>query len=424
LHYIHKNCGVCIGGETMIFNQPFDGQLGDLLISKMEQPFNKLTILSAFAKNSGVLRLKPALERFRARGNRIDAFIGVDSYGTSYEALLNLYHLCDSLYVIHSENPTTTFHSKIYALSNDDRIWIAVGSNNLTAGGLWTNFESCDCTEVTIADAMAQGLLTPFTDLLSQYENDDYDCSIKIVSEDLLTELLESDYIRREARIQLETTRGTRRPNGDNAHAPLFGIHRGIRAPRVAREPRGAVVRTANDRQAVQATHAIIETDLVERIWFETKAMTGGSRNILDLSKLGRIVNGSGSDSRYETTNPQFILGGVAFFDLGPEHEGIEKDVTINYNGVDYSPCTIKFAPNNGSWRIQLKGENQDGTNKLHTVGGHEWLVHKILVFEKIRTDYYVLSVVDETEIEQYKNQSYVVARNGLGISSKLYGLL
>jgi len=48
----------------------------------------------------------------------------------------------------------------------------------------------------------------------------------------------------------------------------------------------------------------------------------------------------------------------------------------------------------------------------------------KIMIFEKIRTDYYSLSVLEEDQIENLKSQSYVVARNGSGRNSKLFGLL
>ena len=42
-----------------ILNQPFQGQLGNVLIDKIENyDYSSLTIFSAFAKNSGVLRLK------------------------------------------------------------------------------------------------------------------------------------------------------------------------------------------------------------------------------------------------------------------------------------------------------------------------------------------------------------------------------
>lgn len=99
-----------------IINQPFQGQLGNILIQELNSSYHEFTVFSAFAKNSGVLRLKEPMEHFRQAGGTINAFIGIDLEGTSYEALLNLYHLCDNLYVIHSENFNTTYHSKIYLL--------------------------------------------------------------------------------------------------------------------------------------------------------------------------------------------------------------------------------------------------------------------------------------------------------------------
>lgn len=55
----------------LMLNQPFNGQLGDILTDKMQQPYNRFVFFSAFAKNSGVLRLKPAMEQFKANGGRI-----------------------------------------------------------------------------------------------------------------------------------------------------------------------------------------------------------------------------------------------------------------------------------------------------------------------------------------------------------------
>ena len=67
-----------------IINQPFQGQLGNLLTEELKKNYSSLTIFSAFAKNSGVLRLKDAMENFRAKGHSIRAYIGIDLDGTSY----------------------------------------------------------------------------------------------------------------------------------------------------------------------------------------------------------------------------------------------------------------------------------------------------------------------------------------------------
>ena len=162
-------------------------------------------------------------------------------------------------------------------------------------------------------------------------------------------------------------------------------------------------------------------------MWFETRKMTGGSRNILDLSKYGLLKQGTGAKTRYETDNESVVLGSVVFFDLDPTNETVEKDVTINYKADDYAGCTIKLHQEgkrpNGSWRIQLKGVTPSGKS-LSSAEGREWMVQKVIVLEKIRTDYYSMSVLDEAELERLKGESIFVASNGTGTSSKLYGLL
>jgi Predicted HKD family nuclease len=178
-----------------LVNQPFNGQLGDILIGKLQENYNRLTIVVAFAKNSGVLRLKPELERFRANGGVIHIFVGVDIQGTSYEALKNLLSLCDSLYVVHSEDSATTFHSKVFLLENDMKIWIAIGSNNLTGGGLWTNFESCQCQEFPIGTPECDEFRIPFSELIARYTNNDCEYSRKIENADDIYELERAGYL-------------------------------------------------------------------------------------------------------------------------------------------------------------------------------------------------------------------------------------
>lgn len=367
----------------IMLNQPFNGQLGEILKDKMAGPYNKLTILSAFAKNSGVLRLKPTLEQFKSAGGYIEAFIGVDAHGTSYEAVLNLFELCNELYIVHSESSSTTFHSKVYMLSNDiPEIWIAVGSNNLTGGGLWTNFESATYFDVT---QETENCVNALENLITQYKDPAYDCSKLITTKEDIDELLADDYLRSEMSIQMTArTEGQRRPtNTANQQVRLFGTQNGIHLPRLAQQPMGTVIRSRRGQADVQAIMPIVANNDSERMWFETRSLTGGSRNILDLSKLGTVTSGTAAGTRYETDTISIILGGVAFFDVDPEDTETEKTITVNYNGIDYEECVIKFPTgdrSNGSWRLQLKGKSL-ARQKIHTVGGTEWLRFKIVVF-------------------------------------------
>lgn len=100
---------------------------------------------------------------------------------------------------------------------------------------------------------------------------------------------------------------------------------------------------------------------------------------------LGQIQAGSVAGTPYEYTDSIHMYGGVKFFEIAPDDTAKEKDITINYLGKDYFPSTIKFTPDNGSWRIQLKGAPNDGTDELSKYGNRGDFIHKILVFEKIK---------------------------------------
>lgn len=408
-----------------ILNQPFQGQLGNMLIDQLKADYSNITIFSAFAKNSGVLRLKPSLEKFREKGGKISAFIGIDLDGTSYEALLNLFSLCDSLYVIHSENMSTTYHSKIYLLENDVSAWCAIGSNNLTGGGLWTNFESCSIQSYTLP-AEANELKNIYS-IIDKYSDPDYICSTKITSINDINILLDANYITKEVSQKISSIKRNNSEREKRKKNYLFGSEKiTIPALVTTQKPRKPLSKTNKEQQPNIDINVPTSTPAFtnEQFWFEMRKSTGGSRNILDLSMLGQIESGSVAGTPYEYTDPNRMYGGVKFFEIDPTDTSREKNITINYLGKDYYPSTIKFAPNNGSWRIQLKGSPNDGTDELSKYGNRGDFVFKILVFEKITPDYYVLSLLDDSELDNVKALSRVWARNGSGSSSKTYGML
>lgn len=406
-----------------ILNQPFQGQLGDILISKLSEDYTSITIFSAFAKNSGVLRLKDSLVSFKKSGGYIKAFVGIDLDGTSYEALLNLHILCDELYVIHSENFSVTYHSKIYLLENDDKAWCAVGSNNLTGGGLWTNFESCSIQTYKLPEEK-RGLENIYL-VMEKYVDPGYICSTKITSIDDINILLNTNYISKEVTQKINNISKRVSQKERQRKNPLFGTEK-ISIPAIITAEKLRVPLSKAKAPAVDLAVKSISTPAFtnEQFWFEMRKSTGGSRNILDLSKLGKIESGSVVGTPYEYSDPTRMYGGIKFFDIDPEDTSCKKDIMINYLGKDYYPSTIKFAPNNGSWRIQLKGSPNDGSDELSKYGNRGEFVFKILIFEKISTDYYVLSLLNNSELERIKSLSRVWARNGSGAASKAYGML
>ncbi len=406
-----------------LMNQPFSGQLGNRLIELLDSAdFHTLNIAVAFAKNSGVLRIKDSLERFRERGGKVNVHVGVDLGGTSYEALTALLLHTDTLNVVHSENGQT-FHSKIYQFSGRDKELIVVGSHNLTGGGLWTNFESSVHMSVNRSSASEMPILRRLDDYIGELSSLK-DSFMSIGAQDDIDKLLQNGYIFKEVaeRVRLATS-GTQ----EGTRERLFGKGAPATRPRITAPE---IEKTVAVSVAPVGPTSFPPSDEGQTIWFETKRMTGGSRNILDLSKRSLVELGDPTDTPFDLGEPPFMRGGVEFFDLNPAATNQSKNITLNFEGIDYISNTILFPSGdkaNGTWRLQIKGTSSSGrgiTEALRTKGEEHYLVKKIVTFTKIQSDYYFMSVFPESELESFKAASRILARNGATKNAKLLGLL
>lgn len=405
-----------------ILNQPFENKnLGNIIIDKLNSSKKgRFIFFSAFAKTSGVLRIKDALIEFKKNGGFVQAFVGVDLEGTSYEALLNLFELCDELYIVHSELFSVTYHSKIYFIESKKEKWFAIGSNNMTGGGLWTNYESCYMNTLPAESSTED--LSSIINMAETFADPLFPCSKKIRSIDDVVELLEEKYIAREIKQHIDKIRTERKLA--QRSKKLFGakshfIPKLGKVKNISAQPKGVV----QNHKSLTSVPSFEN----ECFWFEMRKSTGGSRNILDLSKSGKIQKGSVNGTSYSIPNEdEKMQGGVKFFGLDPDNTSKEKDIVINYEGTDFYCSTIKFAPDNGSWRIQLKGKAKGDSDvqDLSRYGNQGEFVNKILFFEKISDDYYVLSLMEDSELDAIKAESKVWALNGNGKNSKAFGMI
>lgn len=417
-----------------VINQPWDEQLGDILIGALERgAYVEFDAIVAFAKNSGVLRLKKAMECFRGRGGRIRICVGIDLDGTSYEALTTLRTLSDELYVAHTESDQT-FHTKAYRFLGSPDSLLVVGSNNMTAGGLWTNFETS--LELGLsADSSDDMLLQMHVDqYMRSLLSDDSGLVRRIAGQEDVEELLNEGYIDREVgiRIRRRAADSAARKPADGQGRKLFprGVHAplprlgGVQAPPLPVPPAAPKAAPVQEGGAAAAPQA----DSDQAMWFETRKMTGGSRNILDLSKTALVEKGSPEGTAFKVDEEGVMGGGVLFFGIDPADEDATRDIVINYEGVDYEGNTIKYPVGekaNGTWRLQIKGVSPDG-EKITQALGEDALVGKILVFTKVRDDYYYLSVFDggDQELGEFVEASRIVAHNGGNARSRLMGIL
>ncbi|WP_339474943.1 phospholipase D family protein [Pseudomonas fluorescens] len=406
-----------------LLNQPFTGQLGDRLIESLNSPdFHTLNIVVAFAKNSGVLRIKDALAKFRERGGKVNAYVGVDLGGTSYEALAALLLNTDSLNVVHSEK-AQTFHAKIYQFLGVEKGLMVVGSHNLTGGGLWTNFESSVIIKVDRSSVEEMRILRGMDDYIGKLTSLK-DSLMSISAQDDIDTLLQNGYVFKEIAEQVRLAKAAKQ-QGTGKRLFGYGVTAKLPAVFMPKKKKTAAVSVTQVSTVVTPQDSRWQT-----IWFETKKLTGGSRNILDLSMKSLVERGDPIGTPFDLREPGFMRGGVGFFGLDPIDTGKTKNIILNFEGVDYTGNTILYPAGgkaNGTWRLQIKGISSSGvkiTDAFRAKGEENYLVEKVITFNKIEDDYYSISVSPESELDNFQEASRILARNGSGRNSKRLGLL
>jgi len=122
-----------------------DEQLGRIVVGLLEREPNaqRVVLISAFVGLQTALRFRDVLCELRDGGASIRVVLGIDLWGTSQEVLREVLSWgVDSVVVKHGV-PGHTFHPKIYLFEWADHAAIIIGSNNITEGGFFRNYEGC-----------------------------------------------------------------------------------------------------------------------------------------------------------------------------------------------------------------------------------------------------------------------------------------
>jgi HKD family nuclease len=128
--------------DAKFVGQPFEDQdnLLDFIEHVLDTDATELFIVVAWAKQSGLLRVRSKIETFRGQGGYVHMIVGVSEGGATREGLALAMELSDDAHVFH--DPRRTFHPKVYLGTGATQHSLFVGSSNLTAGGLGWNYES------------------------------------------------------------------------------------------------------------------------------------------------------------------------------------------------------------------------------------------------------------------------------------------
>lgn len=205
----------------MIITQPYNYNLGIDLIEQLDNPaYHSLTIIVAYAKLSGVYRLLPYMHKFKKRDGKLRCIVGIDQRNTSYDALRTLNSIMDELYVFHSESFSQTFHVKCYWLSGENDIWYAIGSNNLTAGGLFSNYEMCVINHLSGTESTQVNSILEKT--FNGYISNSTSCC-HLIDDAFLEKLLKNGYVEREIQLRKKLLKTQKQHSTLTDNEQLFG---------------------------------------------------------------------------------------------------------------------------------------------------------------------------------------------------------
>jgi len=396
---------------------------GNLIIdSLVDERFNSFNAFVAFVSIGGINNIIEQLTAFKARDGAIRLYVGVDLNGTSKEALEKLIDLEIETYIVFSPN-NIIYHPKIYAFEGDTFSRAIVGSSNLTERGLFQSIESSVCINFNIEDdEIGIEFLADIYEYYNKIINNDHPSCQRLTAEVL--EILVNSKIVLPEIVNRAKFNKNNREFGEKDSVSFDALLKKFGKIEPKRPPRGFKKVITKEEIKVKGDNNVgVINELFElaegSMWIETRKMTGGSRNILDLSKTGK-------------RDGVLRAGSVAFFGVNPDNTEESKILNLHLGGNVYRDNLILFSAinekSNKSWRLQLKGETATG-EKLTTIsrtslGNNGGFVDKLLLFTKISDSDYTLEIIDATDIQKLIENSTDWCKAGKNGTGRAYGII
>lgn len=353
--------------------------IGSAVIDSLkDSTFHKFTCFVAFATQDGINILGQYLKKPNTHLSEVNIYVGIDLHLTSEEALKSLLELEANTNIFYTVSPMV-FHPKLYLFEAKDKCRVILGSSNFTTSGLFTNVESAILADFDKSDPDGVQFLSEindyYRDLLSGKDPNllklDKEIIEKLVSLKLVPSQLESDKLHKKRKLKGDL---------DKSEIKISELFPGRKIGKIPAHIKPPV--TKKRKKAI-----------TYRFWIQTGSLTGGSGNQLDLSMGGP----------YDST------GSVSLFGIDSKNKSITKKIDLKYQGKIYKGNLIKFPLNttgrtNGTWRMQMHGMADDG-EKLTSICSKNFR-HKILLFEKLGSDSYEITVMGEKLLQQMKSKS------------------
>jgi len=391
---------------------------GNYIIDSLESDnYVSFKAFVAFVSMGGLKNIIEQLIAFKNIGREIKLFVGVDLNATSKEALEKLLELEIKTYIIYSPN-NIIYHPKIYAFEGAETTRAIVGSSNLTESGLFQNIEASVCVDFETDDENGNEFLSSIYDHFNSIANQEHS-SCQLLTQEVLEILIESkvvlpELVNRAKNNKIKKEFGQKDAVTNTRLLALFGKMKSKRPPKGF----GKTVVKKELATEEGTTEVIVvdeATDLkAGSMWIETGQMTGGSRNILDLSKKGRLdgVNKFGS---------------VSYFGQDPENTTTSKDINVIFGGKTYKENHIFYTAGNSNWRFRLNGKTDDGEKitvySKPSLGENGGFQKKILLFTRLNETDFKLEILEQDDMPRLIENSSEWAKGGSG-NGRAYGII
>lgn len=124
-----------------------DTQLGNVLSEMLDvvPSASRIVFVSAFVSLQTIMRVKQQVISLKGNGVDIRFVLGIDLGGTSQEVLQEILRWNIDAKVVKHRRPGHTFHPKLYLFEWEEQGTIIIGSNNITEGGFFGNYEGAVC---------------------------------------------------------------------------------------------------------------------------------------------------------------------------------------------------------------------------------------------------------------------------------------
>jgi len=412
-----------------IFFQRLDGADFVNELAKASFNYNEGIISVAFARKNGA----DIICNNVLNNKKTIFFIGINNGVTSKQALEYLLdkNVHQDIYLVNTGTSQQIFHPKVFCFYEETlkEGVLSIGSSNLTSGGFETNIEANILLYINYSNwDLIQTIMMNLNIIKT-------DC-IHLKSKHQLDDLLKNGFLEDESKKIFIPVRNNIVGSPSSPNIPKIKLKTIIKSQKepastVTVSPASTVTVSPASTVTVSPASTVTVSPASQTIWFETKRMTGGSRNILDLSMKSLIERGDPKGTIFDFNDSKLMLGTVYFFGVDPlstSHKS--KMITLEFDGVDYIGNEILFPIGenaNGTWRLQIKGVSSNNIKITDAFRAKEegyYLVEKIITFTKIREDYYSLSVYSESEMAKLKLSSRILGRNGSSKNAKQFGLL